>query len=448
MRVHELSSLSDWAQSLQPAASRMTRALWRQLNFDALLIETVMNFDAQQFRKQFPLIVNSDQIYLDSAATSQKPQCVIDAINDYYTTQNSNVHRAAHKLSAVATAKFELARSSVAKFIGCPTDINSSSKEIIFTKGTTESINLIAQSYGRSNVQSHHNIVVSVSEHHANIVPWQMLCEATGAQLRVIELTSDHQFDLIQAQSLIDSDTAIVAVAHASNVTGVINPIEAVIAMAKKVGAVSVIDGAQTIAHLPIDVVALDCDFFAFSGHKMYGPTGIGVLYGKEALLNAMPVWQCGGEMIKKVSFSGTTFNQLPFKFEPGTPNISGVLGLAAAIEFINAQDRPALTHYEEQLCDYVTGHLNNMNGVTIIGDVANKLSVIGFIVDDEHPSDIATLLDQHNIAVRSGHHCAMPLMEYLTISGTVRLSIAPYNTFDEMDIALEAIKKTLDFLA
>ncbi len=401
-----------------------------------------MTFNNQQFRQQFPLIMESDQCYFDSAATSQKPQMVIDVINEYYTSQNANVHRAAHKLSAVATAKFELARTNIGKFISC-----HNSKEIIFTKGTTEAINLIAQSYGRANVKAHHNIVVSVSEHHANIVPWQQLCLETGAQLRVIPLTSTHEFDLLTANELFDENTAIVAIAHTSNVTGVINPIGHLIKLAKDVGAISVIDGAQTVAHLPIDVEKLDCDFFVFSGHKMYGPTGIGILYGKEAILNTMPVWQCGGEMIKKVSFSGTTFNQLPFKFEPGTPNISGVLGLSAAVDFIKAQDSDAAHQYENQLTNYLAQELKKLDGITIIGNVSDKLSVISFVVDDEHPSDIATLLNQHNIAVRSGHHCAMPLMEYLNIDGTIRISIAPYNTLEEVDKLLEAIKKTLAFL-
>lgn len=401
-----------------------------------------MTFDNQQFRQQFPLITTSDQCYFDSAATSQKPQAVIDVINEYYTSQNANVHRAAHKLSAVATAKFELARTNIGKFIGC-----HNSKEIIFTKGTTEAINLIAQTYGRANVKAHHNIVVSVSEHHANIVPWQQLCLATGAELRPIPLTEDHQLNLLAANELIDENTAIVAIAHASNVTGVISPIDHLIKLAKEVDAVSVIDGAQTVAHLPIDVTALDCDFFAFSGHKMYGPTGIGVLYGKEALLDAMPVWQGGGEMIKKVSFSGTTFNRLPFKFEPGTPNISGVLGLSAAVDFIKAQDNNAIHNYENQLANYLANELRKIDEITIIGDVSDKLSVISFIVEDEHPSDIATLLNQHNIAVRSGHHCAMPLMEHLNIDGTIRISLAPYNTLEEVDNLVEAIKKTLTFL-
>ncbi|MGB0899776.1 MAG: aminotransferase class V-fold PLP-dependent enzyme [Psychrobium sp.] len=401
-----------------------------------------MTFDIQQFRQQFPLITTSDQCYFDSAATSQKPQIVIDVINEYYTSQNANVHRAAHKLSAVATAKFELARTNIGKFIGC-----HNSKEIIFTKGTTEAINLIAQSYGRANVKAHHNIVVSVSEHHANIVPWQQLCLETGAQLRAIPLTSTHEFDLLTANELIDENTAIVAVAHASNVTGVINPIGHLIKLAKEVGAISVIDGAQTVAHLPIDVDKLDCDFFVFSGHKMYGPTGIGILYGKEAILEAMPVWQCGGEMIKKVSFNGTTFNQLPFKFEPGTPNISGVLGLSAAVDFIKSQNCSAMHDYELSLTKYLSEQLRSIDGITIIGDIRDKLSVVSFIVDDEHPSDIATLLNQHNIAVRSGHHCAMPLMEVLAIDGTVRVSIAPYITLAEVDELIEAINKTLAFL-
>ncbi|NRA59553.1 MAG: cysteine desulfurase [Psychrobium sp.] len=400
-----------------------------------------MNFDPQQFRQQFPLICQSNQTYLDSAATSQKPQQVIDSISEFYCTSNSNVHRAAHQLSAKATAQFELARSNVAKFIGAHT-----SKEIIFTKGTTEAINLIAQSYGRSNLTPQHNIVVSVSEHHANIVPWQMLCQQTGATLRVIELDTELQLNMQQAATLIDDNTKIVSIAHASNVTGIINPIEQLIAMAKEVGAISVIDGAQAIAHLPINVAQLDCDFYAFSGHKMYGPTGIGVLYGKEAILTAMPPWQGGGEMIKKVSFSGTTYNQLPFKFEPGTPNISGVLGLSSAIDFIKSFDRAALERYEQKLLKLAREQLLQIDGLSIVGDVSNKLSVISFVFDDEHPSDVATLLDQQNIAVRAGHHCAMPLMEYLNIPGTVRASFAPYNSVTDVNNFVTAVKKASSF--
>ena len=403
--------------------------------------EKSMNFDPQQFRQQFPLICQSNQTYLDSAATSQKPQQVIDSISEFYCTSNSNVHRAAHQLSAKATAQFELARSNVAKFIGAHT-----SKEIIFTKGTTEAINLIAQSYGRSNLTPQHNIVVSVSEHHANIVPWQMLCQQTGATLRVIELDTELQLNMQQAATLIDDNTKIVSIAHASNVTGIINPIEQLIAMAKEVGAISVIDGAQAIAHLPINVAQLDCDFYAFSGHKMYGPTGIGVLYGKEAILTAMPPWQGGGEMIKKVSFSGTTYNQLPFKFEPGTPNISGVLGLSSAIDFIKSFDRAALERYEQKLLKLAREQLLQIDGLSIVGDVSNKLSVISFVFDDEHPSDVATLLDQQNIAVRAGHHCAMPLMEYLNIPGTVRASFAPYNSVTDVNNFVTAVKKASSF--
>lgn len=401
---------------------------------------------AQDFRRHFPLICNGNQIYLDSAATAQKPQQVIDAISEFYCHNNANVHRAAHQLSARATAQFELAREAVTKFIHA-----RSSKEIIFTRGTTEAINLIAQSYGRSTLQPGDHIVVAVSEHHANIVPWQMLAQQTGAELKVIELTPEATLDLIQARALIGDKTKIVAIAHASNVTGMINPIEQIIAMARDVGAITVIDGAQAIAHLEVNVVKLDCDFYVFSGHKLYGPTGIGVLYGKQQLLEQMPPWQGGGEMIKRVSFSGTTFNQLPFKFEPGTPNISGVIGLAAAIDFINQFDRAQLAAYEMQLMARARAALLKIPGLSIIGDTnmdesGRKLSIISFIFDGEHPSDIATLLDQQNIAVRAGHHCAMPLMEYLKITGTVRASFAPYNTMDEIDKFIAAVIKSSTF--
>ncbi|MDP2562284.1 aminotransferase class V-fold PLP-dependent enzyme [Psychrobium sp. 1_MG-2023] len=400
-----------------------------------------MTFDAHQFRQQFPLICDSDQIYLDSAATAQKPQCVIDCINKFYSESNANVHRAAHQLSAKATAQYELARSNVAKFIHA-----HNSKEVIFTKGTTESINLIAQSYARPNLAAIHNIVVAVSEHHANIVPWQMVCQQTGAELRVIHLNDNYELDLNHALSLIDQDTKIVAIAHASNVTGVINPIEELISLAKNVNAVTVIDGAQAIAHLPVDVQQLDCDFYVFSAHKMFGPTGVGILYGKEALLEAMPPWQGGGEMIKKVSFSGTTYNQLPFKFEAGTPNISGVLGLSQAINFIQQFEHKQVFDYEQQLLNYATERLKQLEEVNIIGDVNHKLPVLSFVVDEEHSSDVATLLDQQNIAVRAGHHCAMPLMEYIEHSGTIRASFAPYNTFDEVEEFTKAVEKTLSF--
>ena len=398
-------------------------------------------FNPEDFRRHFPLICNGQQVYLDSAATAQKPQQVINAISEFYSTGNANVHRAAHKLSAKATAKFELARTTVTKFIHA-----RSSKEVIFTKGTTEAINLIAQSYGRTNLKPGDHIVLAVSEHHANIVPWQLLAQQTGAEIKVIGLTENAELDLQQAQQLITEQVKIVAVAHASNVTGVINPVEQIIALAKNVGAITVIDGAQAIAHLEVNVVELDCDFYVFSGHKLYGPTGIGILYGKQQLLEAMPPWQGGGEMIKRVSFSGTTFNQLPFKFEPGTPNISGVIGLAAAIDFLNQFDRKLLCTHENRLMAQARAALLNIEGLSIIGDVEQKLSIISFIFSDEHPSDVATLLDQQNIAVRAGHHCAMPLMEYLQIHGTIRASFAPYNTSDEVDKFIAAVIKASTF--
>lgn len=400
-----------------------------------------MTFDPQQFRQQFPLIMTSAQVYLDSAATSQKPQCVIDSMSDFYCHSNSNVHRAAHHLSAKATAQYELARSNVAKFIGA-----HSTKEVIFTQGTTEAINLVAQSYGRSKLTANDNIVISISEHHANIVPWQMLCQQIGCELRAITLTDKQQLDIAHAKSLIDTNTKIVAVAHASNVTGVINPIEQLIALAKEAGAISVIDGAQAIAHLAVDVQALDCDFYAFSAHKMYGPTGIGVLYGKEALLNDMPPWQGGGEMIKKVSLSGTTYNQLPFKFEAGTPNISGVIGLSQAIDFIHQYNQSELLEFEMQLMQRAKSQLQLIDGLTIIGDVEPKLPVLSFVVEDEHPSDIATLLDQQKIAVRSGHHCAMPFMEHLELSGTIRASFFAYNAPSDVNAFIAAVKKASEF--
>ncbi|WP_434341021.1 aminotransferase class V-fold PLP-dependent enzyme [Motilimonas cestriensis] len=403
------------------------------------------SFSVSALRAQFPVLQQSCNghalVYLDSAATTQKPQSVIDAMNNYYQYNNANVHRAAHCLSAKATQAFERVRDEVRSFINAP-----KREEVIWTKGATEAINLVAQSYGAL-LEAGDEIIISTMEHHANIVPWQLLAQQLKLVLKVIPLTDIGELDLAAFAQLLTEKTRLVAVTHISNVLGTVNPIAEIVALSHQVGAKVLVDGSQAVAHLPIDVQALDCDFYVFSGHKMYGPTGIGVLYGKADLLNAMPVWQTGGEMIKKVSFSGTTFNALPFKFEPGTPNISGVIGLGAAVAFLQQQDRAALLHYEQGLFEYAKAQLSSLPDITLVGNAAQQAGVISFVVKGEHHSDIATILDQQGVAIRAGHHCAMPLMESLGLGGTLRLSIACYNEQQDIDSFIIALNKTLEFL-
>ncbi|WP_349629476.1 aminotransferase class V-fold PLP-dependent enzyme [Motilimonas eburnea] len=396
-------------------------------------------------RAQFPVLQQQANgyplVYLDSAATTQKPDPVIEAINVYYQQDNANVHRAAHCLSARATQKFEHARDLVAQFINAP-----SREQVIWTKGATEAINLVAQSYG-SLLNLGDEILLSTMEHHANIVPWQQLAQQRDLVIRVIPLTANGELDMNAVSELLTERTRIVAITHVSNVLGSVNPIAQLVKMSHQVGAKVLVDGSQAVAHMPVDVQALDCDFYVFSGHKMYGPTGIGVLYGKTELLNAMPVWQTGGEMIKKVSFSGTTFNALPFKFEPGTPNISGVIGLGAAIEFLTSLDRVAIHNQEQVLLAYAKQQLEQLSEITLIGSPQEQMAVISFVVKGEHHSDIATLLDQQGIAIRAGHHCAMPLMDALGLNGTLRLSFGCYTTKQDVDAFITALQKTLEFL-
>lgn len=409
------------------------------------VVSLSQSFSVSALRAQFPVLQQSCNghalVYLDSAATTQKPQSVIDAMNNYYQYNNANVHRAAHCLSAKATQAFEQVRDEVRSFINAP-----KREEVIWTKGATEAINLVAQSYGAL-LEAGDEIIISTMEHHANIVPWQLLAQQLKLVLKVIPLTDTGELDLTAFAQLLTEKTRLVAVTHISNVLGTVNPIAGIVALSHQVGAKVLVDGSQTVAHLPIDVQALDCDFYVFSGHKMYGPTGIGVLYGKADLLNAMPVWQTGGEMIKKVSFSGTTFNALPFKFEPGTPNISGVIGLGAAVAFLQQQDRAALLHYEQGLFEYAKAQLLSLPDIALVGNAAQQAGVISFVVKGEHHSDIATLLDQQGIAIRAGHHCAMPLMESLGLGGTLRLSIACYNDQQDIDSFIAALHKTLEFL-
>lgn len=398
-----------------------------------------------RLRSQFPALaqeVNGHPlVYLDNAATTQKPQAVLDAINHYYRADNANVHRAAHALSGRATRAFEDARETVARFINAPR-----SHEVIWTRGTTEAINLVAQSWGVSEFKAGDEIILSTLEHHANIVPWQLVSQRTGAVIRVVPLDERGDLDMAAYLAMLGPRTRLVSVAHVSNALGTVNPVEQIVAAAKAVGALTLIDGAQAVAHLEVDVQAIGCDFYAFSGHKLYGPTGIGVLWGRTELLERMPPWQAGGEMIDRVSFSGTTFNSLPFKFEAGTPHIAGAIGLAAAIDFVMKQDRGALASHERVLTDYLVAGLRQVPGLHLVGEPGQRAGAVSFLLADIHPQDAATLLDMQGIALRVGHHCAMPLMESLGIGGTLRASLACYNNRDDVDALLAALHKLSDF--
>ncbi|MCP1598725.1 cysteine sulfinate desulfinase/cysteine desulfurase/selenocysteine lyase [Aeromonas caviae] len=398
-----------------------------------------------RLRGQFPALaqeVNGHPlVYLDNAATTQKPQAVLDAINHYYRADNANVHRAAHAMSGRATRAFEDARKTVARFINAPR-----SHEVIWTRGTTEAINLVAQSWGMSELRAGDEIVLSTLEHHANIVPWQLIAQRTGAVIRVVPLDERGDLDMAAYHAMLGPRTRLVSVAHVSNALGTVNPVKEMVAAAKAVGALSLIDGAQAVAHLVVDVQAIGCDFYAFSGHKLYGPTGIGVLWGRTELLERMPPWQAGGEMIDRVSFSGTTFNTLPFKFEAGTPHIAGAIGLAAAIGFVMEQDKDSLASHEAALTDYLVAGLQQVPGLRLVGDPGQRAGAVSFLLDDIHPQDAATLLDMQGIALRVGHHCAMPLMESLGIGGTMRASLACYNNRDDVDALLAALHKLRDF--
>lgn len=394
----------------------------------------------QRLRQEFPILAKQINgkalIYLDNAATTQKPSAVLDCMQHYYTENNSNVHRASHALSAEATYLYENARKIVASYVNA-----RSSREIIWTRGTTESINLVANSWGASLKQGD-EIILSTLEHHANIVPWQLLAQRTGALIKVIPLLPNGDVDLTAYSNLLSDKTRMVAITHASNAIGTINPIKEMIAQAHSVGAVTLIDGAQALPHLQIDLKELDADFYAFSGHKLYAPTGIGVLYGKQALLEAMPPWQGGGEMISKVSFEQSSYNELPLKFEAGTPNISGAIALAKALEWLNSQNRALLEQHENDLLNYTLECCSTVKGWNRVGSPKESVSLVSFTLDNLHQQDIGHLLDQQGIAVRSGHHCAMPLMQTLALPGTTRASFAFYNTFEEVERFAEAIDK------
>ncbi|OBT05095.1 cysteine sulfinate desulfinase [Vibrio cyclitrophicus] len=401
--------------------------------------------DINHIREQFPALsqtINQQPlIYLDSAATTQKPQVVIDAISQYYSKQNANVHRGSHSLTANATSQFEAARDKVAQFIGA-----TSSKEIIWTRGATEALNLIAQTYARSTLQPGDEILVSEMEHHANIVPWQIVAEQTGARVVKVPMTSDCEFDLQAFDHLLNDKTKIVALAQITNVTGSRQPIKAVIEKAHMKNAIVVVDGAQGIVHEPVDVSSLDADFYVFSGHKLYAPAGIGVLYGKLELLEVMPPWHGGGKMVERVSFSGTTFSELPGKFEAGTPNVAGAIALSTAIEWLHQFEQHDVETHIHQLQQKTYQALNQLDDIQVLGYKPNS-SVITFVMDGVHHQDIATLLDQQGIAVRAGHHCAHPLMDALNVKGTVRVSFGIYNNMDDVEKLVAAIEKAVDML-
>ena len=405
-----------------------------------------MTLDIHKIRADFPVLdqqVNgSSLIYFDNAATTQKPKSVIDALSHYYASDNANIHRGLHALAERATNAYELTRTKIKEFINAP-----SSDQIILTAGTTGSINLVAQTFGRANFSKGDKILISNLEHHSNIVPWQMIAEEKGAIIEVIPVDERGVLDLEAFRNLLDASVKLVAVNHVSNAIGTINPIAEMIQLAHAHGAKVMIDGAQSIAHLDIDVQALDIDFFAFSAHKLFGPTGVGVLYGKRELLESMPPYQGGGEMIKEVSFEETTYNELPYKFEAGTPNIADVIALSAAIDYVNALSKEALFTQELALLAYATEQLSTIPGLRIIGTAPDKIAVISFVIDGIHPQDLGVLLDKFGIAIRTGHHCVQPLMKRFGLPGTCRASFAFYNTFEEIDLFVKALRRSINML-
>ena len=409
-----------------------------------------LGFDVERIRQDFPILhqqVNGHPlVYLDNAATTQKPNAVIDAIANYYREDNSNVHRGAHTLADRATAKFEAARITVARFINAPV-INGSAKQILWTRGTTESINLVAASWGRSQLNAGDRVLVSAMEHHSNIVPWQMVAQEKGATVEPIPVDASGTLDLPAFVAMLDERVKMVSVGQVSNALGTINPVEDIIRLAHAVGAKVLVDGAQAVSHWPVDVQALDCDFYAFSAHKVFGPTGLGVLYGKLDLLESMPPYQGGGEMIETVSFACTTYNQLPYKFEAGTPDISGAIGLAAAIDYLNQLDRRAAAAHEQALLRYAEEKARATDGIRLVGTAGKKTSVMSFLLEGAHPPDLGMLLDKQGVAVRTGNHCAQPLMDQFGIPGTVRASFSFYNTFAEVDRLFAALDKAKTFL-
>lgn len=404
-------------------------------------------FDAERIRADFPTLaqeVNGKPLaYLDNAATTQKPQVVIDTLRRFYEADNANVHRGVHTLSERATAAYEGARESVRRFINA-----HRRSEIVYVRGTTEAINLVASSYARPRLGPGDEILITAMEHHSNIVPWQLVCEQTGASLKVAPIHDDAELDVAAFERLLGDNTRLVAIAHVSNALGTVNPVKRLIDLAHARDVPVLVDGAQATAHTVIDVQALDADFYAFSGHKVFGPTGIGILYGKESLLDAMPPYQGGGDMIRTVSFARSTWNELPYKFEAGTPNIAGGVGLGAAVEYVSRLDRDAIERHEHELLDYATQALQDMPGLRLIGTAKDKAAVLSFVLDNAHPHDIGTIVDAEGVAIRAGHHCAMPVMERFGIPATARASLACYNTRDDIDALIRAVARVNEVFA
>jgi cysteine desulfurase/selenocysteine lyase len=406
-----------------------------------------MSFNIEQIRADFPIlqqqIYKRPLIYFDNAASTQKPRQVIDAIRHYYEHDNCNIHRGVHYLSVKATEAYEEARREISLFINA-----NSTREIIFTKGATESLNLVASSFGKRYIQPGDEMITSIMEHHSNFVPWQQMCLAYGATLRVAGINEQGELDLEELKGMVNGKTRLIALTHVSNVLGTINPVKEIIALAHLHGIPVLLDGAQGVSHLPVDMQELDCDFYCFSGHKIYAPMGTGVLFGKEKYLEEMPPYQLGGEMIKDVYLDHTTFNELPFKFEAGTPNVEGVAGLRAAIKYLQEIGMQEIASYEDRLLKYATEKLSDVDGIKFYGTSPHKASLVSFLIGDIHPYDAGMIIDKMGIAVRTGHHCAMPLMDSLKIPGTVRASFSFYNTFDEIDQLVAAVIKTKAMLA
>lgn len=407
----------------------------------------LVGFGIEKIRQDFPVLQQKVHgkplVYLDNAATTQKPQVVVDTIAHYYLSENSNVHRGVHFLSDVATQAYETARTRVRQFLNAAHD-----REIIFTRGTTEGINLVAASYGRSRIKAGDEILISAMEHHSNIVPWQMVCEEKGATLRIIPINDAGELLLEEYERLLSDRTKLVAITYVSNALGTVNPVRQVVAMAHRRGIPVLVDGAQATPHMAVNVQDLDCDFYAFSGHKVFGPTGIGILYGKTDLLEAMPPYQGGGEMISAVTFEKTIYNSLPHKFEAGTPHIAGVVGLAAAIEYVERIGLNQIAAYENELLAYGTDLLSAIPGLTIIGTAKEKAGVLSFVLRDIHAHDIGTILDHEGIAIRAGHHCAMPVMKRFGVPATARASLAFYNTREELEALAKGIQKAIEVFA
>jgi len=413
----------------------------------ALISAVTAGFDVERIREDFPVLKQKVHgkplVYMDSAATAQKPQAVIDAIRRFYEVDCANIHRGVHELSQRSTVAYEETRGKARRFLNARTR-----NELIFVRGTTEGINLVASSWGRGNVGAGDEIVVSAMEHHSNIVPWQMLCEEKGAKLRVIPINDRGELLLEEYEKLLGPRTRMVAVAHISNALGTVNPVRQIIEMAHRAGALTLIDGAQAAPHMKVDVQLLDADFYTFSGHKVYGPTGIGILYGKSKLLNAMPPYQGGGDMIRTVTFEKTTYNELPYKFEAGTPNIAGGIGLGAALDYVTGIGIDRIAAWEQELLAYGTEALSRIPGLRLIGTAREKAAVLSFVIEGIHPHDIGTVLDRQGIAVRTGHHCAQPVMDRFGVPATTRASLALYNTPGEIDALAAGIQKVKEIFS